>query len=507
MIIAILVGIGGGLIYYKHNYLGFPLMPDERENVWSVEAKINFDADGKPVNAKFAVPGDQKNLKIIEETFASVGYGYHHEDDKPGHGIARRAVWTQRAPKGPQTIYYRVVLHKKFVESKGKVKDDFSSINLPDYNELQESAVKNLIAEAERRSADKISFTTELLKLINSTTPSQDVLLVLNHDDAPKSKATATAGILNYHGIRTYILYGFALNRSMVNAKLVPFITFEQDGEYVVFNMKTGERELDNNILIWQRGNEHLLEVKGAKNEKVSFSVVKSSWSAFNLAKKSAESENSILVDFSIYTLPLEQEASFLMLMMVPLGALVVVIVRSLIGIPTSGTFMPILLAIAFSSTDLIPGIIMFSIIVTLGLIVRTYLSKLDLLLVPRISAVVVVVIVIMAMVTILSQKLGFEHGLKAAFFPVIILSWTVERLSIICEEDGTLEAIRLIAGSVFVAIWIYLIMDSSFIRFWLFNYSEVVLLILALILLLGQYTGYRLIELMRFAALVKKKK
>ena len=72
---------------------------------------------------------------------------------------------------------------------------------------------------------------------------------------------------------------------------------------------------------------------------------------------------------------------------MVPLGALIVVIVRSVIGIPTVGTFMPILLAMAFSSTELIPGLVMFAMIIGLGLLVRTYLSKLDLLPVPRISA------------------------------------------------------------------------------------------------------------------------
>jgi len=53
------------------------------------------------------------------------------------------------------------------------------------------------------------------------------------------------------------------------------------------------------------------------------------------------------LVDFSIYSLPIEQQNAFKIILLLPIGALIVVIMRLLIGIRTSGTFMPILIALA----------------------------------------------------------------------------------------------------------------------------------------------------------------
>ena len=50
------------------------------------------------------------------------------------------------------------------------------------------------------------------------------------------------------------------------------------------------------------------------------------------------------------------------------------------------------------------------------------------------------------------------------------------------------------------MAILAYLLMDLDAIRYWAFNFPEVHLCVLAVIMLLGRYTGYRLLELRRFS-------
>ena len=62
------------------------------------------------------------------------------------------------------------------------------------------------------------------------------------------------------------------------------------------------------------------------------------------------------------------------------------------------------------------------------------------LLLVARISSVIIVVIAIMSMMSIISYKLGLTQVLTVTFFPMIILSWTIERMSILWEEEGKRE-------------------------------------------------------------------
>ena len=166
---------------------------------------------------------------------------------------------------------------------------------------------------------------------------------------------------------------------------------------------------------------------------------------------------------------------------------------------------MPILMALAFIQTTLITGLISFIVIVALGLWIRSTLSRLNLLLVARISSVVIVVIGIMASITVISYKLGFNQILTITFFPMIILAWTIERMSVIWEEDGMKEVMIQGGGSLMVATAAYAVMTNRLIEHLTFNFPELLLVVLALNLLMGQYTGYRLVELYRFSPFVKE--
>jgi len=231
----------------------------------------------------------------------------------------------------------------------------------------------------------------------------------------------------------------------------------------------------------------------------VHFSIIENSHSARNIAVRYGEDEQAALVDFSIYSLPIEEQNAFKSILLVPIGAIIVVLMRILVGIRTSGTFMPILIALAFIKTSLLTGLFIFIFVVSAGLLIRSYLSHLNLLLVARISAVIIVVIGLMAGMSIVSQKLGFSQALTVTFFPMIILAWTIERMSILWEEDGPKEVLIQGGGSLFVATLAYLCMTNRVVEYLTFNFPELLLVNLAFILLLGQYTGYRLSELRRF--------
>lgn len=165
---------------------------------------------------------------------------------------------------------------------------------------------------------------------------------------------------------------------------------------------------------------------------------------------------------------------------------------------------MPVLIAVAFVQTQLVTGILGFLLIVGTGLVIRSYLSKLNLLLVARISAVIITVIMIISVFTVVAFKIGLVEGLTITFFPMIILSWTIERMSILWEEEGAKEVLIQGGGSLLTAVFVYLAMTNPLIRHLTFNFIGIQLIILALILMLGNYTGYRLSELRRFKPLAE---
>ena len=84
-------------------------------------------------------------------------------------------------------------------------------------------------------------------------------------------------------------------------------------------------------------------------------------------------------------------------------------------------------------------------------------------------------------------------------------MAWIIERASITWEEDGPLNAGKEIFFSVITAIFVYLVISIDYIRHIMFAFNELNIVILLIVMLLGTYTGYRLLELKRFRPLVKR--
>jgi hypothetical protein len=130
----------------------------------------------------------------------------------------------------------------------------------------------------------------------------------------------------------------------------------------------------------------------------------------------------------------------------------------------------------------------------------------LRLLLVPRLAAVVTIVVLLMTMISIFSHQLGVETGLSVSLFPMVIISMVIERMSVVWEERGAATSIREGLGSLLMAGMAYLVISLDILTFWVSVYPESNLIVLGLIVALGRYTGLRLSELSRFSALASKK-
>jgi hypothetical protein len=122
--------------------------------------------------------------------------------------------------------------------------------------------------------------------------------------------------------------------------------------------------------------------------------------------------------------------------------------------------------------------------------------------LVSRIATLIVLVIFVISALSIIGYQLGYSTGMTITFFPMIIIAWTIERMSILWEEDGPHEVLIQGGGSLLVAVIAYLLMQWPLLQHLTFNFPELNLVLLALILAMGQYTGYKLSELHRFRAM-----
>ena len=95
--------------------------------------------------------------------------------------------------------------------------------------------------------------------------------------------------------------------------------------------------------------------------------------------------------------------------------------------------------------------------------------------------------------------------GIVVFLFPMVIMAMTIERMSVAWDERGAGTAIREGVGTLVVAALAYLVMSWQPLEHLVFVFPEVLLVLFAMALLLGRYSGYRLNELLRFRALARE--
>ena len=286
---------------------------------------------------------------------------------------------------------------------------------------------------------------------------------------------------------------------------LVQWLEVYHNKRWLSFDPYRGKTPVPEKWLPWLWGNHNLGHIEGGSKLNVVLSVSPKVEEGLTAAVTSGAISKPLLLRFSLFSLPVNTQAVYRIMLLIPIGAFLLVIMRNIIGVKTFGTFMPVLIGLAFRETGLLWGILFFSVVVTLGLWVRFYLDHLKLLLVPRLSAVLITVIILMAGVSILTHNLGIHRGLSIALFPLVILTMTIERMSIVWEERGANEAIISGLGSLLTAALAFLVMNIKLIEHLIFVFPELLLILLAATLLLGRYSGYRLSDIYRFRALARE--
>ena len=491
--------IGLAVMAYKTHELGLPLTPGQNTEVWTVQAQVAFEGTGRPAKLSLFVPGNTPGFILLDEDFISSHYGLTIAEDNDN----RRADWAIRRAKNDQTLYYRISVARSNLHANWESKPGFPAP--PAYPEPYASAIQAIIEDVREESADVESYTQELLKQLNSSAPNENVELIRDKATSNGQWANEIINVLKGVRIPARTIWGIDVTDAANDAQLQPLLQVHNGDKWLTFNPETGSKGIPENFLIWKVGDRNITELDGGNDLAITFSVTRTYAELIDVARKGAATRDSFFSRFSLLSLPVQNQNVYQLLLMLPLGALLVVFLRTLIGLQTFGTFMPILIAMAFRETQLFWGVIMFSMIVSIGLMIRFYLEKLMLLLIPRLASVLVIVVILMLLISLITNQLGIERLLSISLFPMVILAMTIERMSIIWEENGAREAILQGVGSLFVACLGYVVMTNENLMYLVFVFPELLLVILGLCLWMGSYTGYRLVELVRFNSIRDK--
>ncbi|WP_434562205.1 inactive transglutaminase family protein [Pseudomonas sp. Z4-20] len=498
MLIAILVVLGLSVTAYQIFVLGIPVTEDATDDLWNIDAKVEFVPNAKdPVKIQMFVPPLSRDYVSLNESFISNNYGVavNRVDGN------RKVTWSARRAKGNQTLYYRLVLTKRYSAEKTKVKGptfrDSIAVEGP-----EKLAAEALLAPIRQHSADVETFISEAIKRVNNLND-DNVKLLLAGDPSSSNKAKIVELVLSIAHVPVEKVHTIRLVADQPQTPELWLRSFNGT-DWLYFNPDSGEQGLPTDRLLWWTGDENLITVDGGKKATVTFSMNNSEMNAIRLAKLTDENTDANFLEYSLYGLPLQTQQTFMIMVMIPIGVLVILVLRNLIGLQTLGTFTPVLIALAFRETQLGFGIILFTVITTLGLSLRSYLEHLKLQMLPRLSVVLTFVVVLIAAISLFSHKLGLERGLSVALFPMVILTMTIERLSITWEERGAGHAMKVAIGTLFAASLAHLIMSVPELVYFVFTFPAILLILVGFMLAMGRYRGYRLTELVRFKAFVK---
>ena len=485
---------------YKLLVLKLPVKPDTTVDVWDIEVQVTFTAQKQPVKVSLYLPQTRGRFDIIDEHFISGEYGLAIQQ----FATNRKAIWSVRYANGKQYLLYKATV-RPALDAISQLSGKQPKVREVDLSMARRVAATHIFNSVRKHSADDETLVSQLLTELASNKRDENIQLLLEKDTSPLNRATMAVNILAVGGIPAHVVHGFDLKPMTRRAERVHWLEVYYKDKWHEFNLVDGSPHIPEHYLAWWRDTKSLLTLDGGQNLNSKISISLNPQFALQQHLYIGKQGQARLIEYSLLSLPIETQALYHVILMVPIGVIFLVLMRNMVGVKTFGTFMPILIALAFRETQLAWGLGLFIVVVGLGLVIRFYFDQLKLLLVPRLAAVLIVVILLMGAISILTYKLGLPRGLSIALFPMVILTMTIERMSIVWEERGPAEALQQGFGSLFVAAVSYLLMNIEALRHFVFVFPEMLLVLLAITILLGRYSGYRLSELIRFKVLGEK--
>lgn len=487
-------------IVYKWQVLQFPLHADTKVEVWTLQARIGYVPQRGANRVTLLVPGDTPGWSVLDERFVARRYSRLEDSGPEGRTIE----WSTRHAQGEQALYYRATVVRATPAADPLLLLPEQPALIPRLEEPYGTAARAVLDEVSEESADTETFSRELVRRFHAAQPGEDVRLLADMYTDEHGKVSFLAGLLAIRNINARPVHGLQLDPEAGAGELRPWLAVQDQGRWFLVDPRNDAAGWPPNFFLWSVSGKPVATVEDNDAATLELSGSRNMADAIAIAERRLEVRNANLVRFSLLSLPLQAQQTYAILLMVPVGAFLMLLLRNLVGIKTFGTFMPVLIALAFRDTGMVAGIALFVLVVGTGLLVRFYLERLRLLLVPRLTAILIVVVLLMAAVSVLSNRLELEVGLSVALFPMVIMAMTIERMSVAWDERGGANAMREGAGTLVVAALAYLVMSWPWLERFVFVFPEFLLLLLGGCLLLGRYSGYRLTELYRFRALAR---
>ena len=484
-------------IFYRVVWLGYPVLPTAPGDAWQLSVHAHAKPDKGNVSVAIGIPSEYANRVVLEERVASgiLNFNIFTEDRN------RFGVWSGKdVSPGEELITYRATIllrHRRFA----RVGPEATDVQPLPISKTEQDVTRRLVSRWSKLAP------LETIRAVAGTAaavwkgpvPTKEDLGAWSSVQEKYGQVPALVTLFRTAGVPARPAEGLVL-REGITTSTVKWVEAWDGAQWVNISVEKGEIYQDGYTLLpLTMGGTGTIKIAKGELSDIRWAVTRQDADKWGFHSGQITRSSRFIDRWSLFHLPPEYQRTFRILILVPLGALMICVLRNIIGFPTFGIFMPVLMALSFRSTGLVYGIGIFAGVILLGYSVRRYMDRLRLLLVPRMSVLLTLVIACFVVLALVGNKVGIREFMAVGLLPFVILTMTIERFFVLVEESGSLEALKTAAGSAAVALLTYQIISWEPLQLTFFVYPELLAPVAAIEVLLGRYTGYRISEFIRF--------
>lgn len=515
-VLALMVLLPMGLASYKLFALDYPLADLIPTTSYLVELSMQVDGHGDEINVGTYLPRTDARQAISDEQNSSGGFTFNLESDT----LNRTASWKAEGLRGSQDLRYEFSVqarHLRYHIPAELIIPTSYPAELAPYLAAEPGIQRDdplIVAELRRVVPDPqpsmVDALTRIHRYLQDNITNRTFSGYTDALTALKLREASCNG-----KSRLFLAFARKLN---IPARLVGGLIMQQgskrvthqwvevyvNGQWVPFDtINDYFAEIPANFLALYYGDLVLFRHTPNINFQYFFKVTKRLVPRPTAESALSESALNVTNLYALFERAGISQNLLKIILMIPLGALVTVVFRNIIGLETFGTFLPVLIAAAARETGLWWGLAGFVTIIVLSAVIRRGLDWLQLLHSPKMAIVLTTVVIVMMSMTMGGMKLGYVDLAHITLFPIAILAITAERVALMESEQGALKVARTTLMTLVVISACYAVMDSLFMQCLMLAFPELLLVVIALNLWLGKWIGIRVSEFVRFRRLI----
>ncbi|MCL2110588.1 hypothetical protein FWH30_03365 [Microgenomates group bacterium] len=193
-------------------------------------------------------------------------------------------------------------------------------------------------------------------------------------------------------------------------------------------------------------------------------------------------------------------------LLIFPLVAAIIAFSRHVIGLKGFGIYAPAVLSVVFVSTGVRLGILLFIVVIGCAMLMRALIKRFSLPHLPKTALILWGVSTLVLVILLVAANFSWDMLLKLGIFPLLVIILLSENFMSTELFSSQTQALKLTVETVTMAAVCAMLISSNYLQSIVILNPELTLITTCLIdVLIGRFTGLRLLEYVRFHKLMKK--